>query len=58
MIYYSAHIEIKLNFLYYNQFNIHSCRDAFSKAISMKSDAILIGPSFLMKLSCLPINCL
>ena len=46
MIYYSAHIEIKLNFLYYNQFNIHSCRDAFNKAISMKSDAILIGPSF------------
>lgn len=46
MIYYSAHIEVKLNFLYYNQFNIHSCREAFDKALSMKSDAILIGPSF------------
>ena len=46
MIYYAGHIEIKLNFLYYNQFNINSCREAFDKALSVKSDAILIGPSF------------
>lgn len=46
MIYYSSDIEIKLNFLYYNQFNIYSCRETFDKALSLKSDAILIGPSF------------
>lgn len=46
MIYYTTNIEIRLNFLYYNQFNIHSCREAFNKALSLKSDAILIGPSF------------
>ena len=46
MVYYTANVEIKLNFLYYNQFNIHSCRDAFNKALSLKSDAILIGPAF------------
>lgn len=47
MIYYSNSIEIKLNFLYFNQFNIRSCREAYNKALSIKSDAILIGPSFL-----------
>lgn len=46
MIYYAANIDIKLSFLHYNQFNIHSCREAFNKALSLKSDAILIGPSF------------
>lgn len=46
MVYYSSQIEIKLNILYYNQFNTNSCREAFNKALSMKSDAILIGPSF------------
>ncbi|GAB6009828.1 substrate-binding domain-containing protein [Dysgonomonas reticulitermitis] len=44
--YYSTNIELKLSFLYYNQFDMYSCREIFNKALSLKSNAILIGPSF------------
>lgn len=46
VIYYSTNIDLKVNFLYYNQFDMYSCRDVFNKALSLKADAILIGPSF------------
>lgn len=44
--YYSVNIELKINFLYYNQFDLYSCRDTFNKALLIKADAIIIGPSF------------
>ncbi|PWG81459.1 LacI family DNA-binding transcriptional regulator [Pararcticibacter amylolyticus] len=41
-----GNIKLKMKFLYYNQFDLYSCRSTFNKALSLKADMVLIGPSF------------
>ena len=38
--------NIKITYLYYNQFDIFSCRKCYKEAIAYKKDAVIIGPSF------------
>lgn len=42
---YGIH-NIKITYLYYNQFDIFSCRKCYKEAIAFKKDAVIIGPSF------------
>jgi len=39
-------IKIDCKYFYYDQYDIFSCRNAFSKIISEKPDAVIIGPTF------------
>lgn len=39
-------IKLKIRYLYYDQFNLFSCKKIFQEALSIKSDAVIIGPSF------------
>lgn len=35
-----------ISYLYYNQYNVYSCKKTFCDALSLKKDAVIIGPSF------------
>lgn len=37
---------LKTKFLYYDQFDLYSCRQIFHDALLIKADAVIIGPSF------------
>lgn len=39
-------INIKIEFLTYDQYNIYSCRDVFSRILKLSPDAVIIGPTF------------
>lgn len=39
-------IRINCTYSYYNQFDIYSCRSAFSSIIGQRPDAVIIGPTF------------
>lgn len=39
-------IKLKIKYLYYDQFDLYSCRNNFNEALSLKADAVIIGPSF------------
>jgi LacI family transcriptional regulator len=39
-------VKLKVKFLYYDQFDLYSSRRIFIEALSYKSDAVIIGPSF------------
>ena len=41
-----TNIKLKIKYLYYDQFDLYSCRQNFSKALTLKADAVVIGPSF------------
>ncbi len=41
-----TNLKLKIKFLYYDQFDLYSCRNAFSEAINFKADGVIIGPSF------------
>lgn len=41
-----ANTNLKIKFLYYNQFDIYSCRNVFNEALKLKFDGVIIGPSF------------
>lgn len=41
-----AKIKLKIKYLYYDQFDLYSCRKSFNEALSLKADAVIIGPSF------------
>ena len=45
MKHYSA-IDIQCEFVYYNHFDLFSCRNAFEQVIQQKPDAVIIGPTF------------
>lgn len=38
--------KLKIKFLYYDQFDLYSCRQIFHEALALKSDGVIIGPSF------------
>ncbi len=38
--------KLKVKFMYYDQFDLYSCRNVFKEAIELKSDGVIIGPSF------------
>lgn len=39
-------IKITCTYSYYNQFDIYSCRSAFSSILDQNPDAVIIGPTF------------
>lgn len=39
-------VRLRIKFLRYDQFDLYSCRQIFSEALTLKSDAVIIGPSF------------
>ena len=41
-----SHINIKIKCLHYNQFDLFSCKEVYSKALELECDAMLIGPTF------------
>jgi len=41
-----GNVKLKIKFLYYNQFDLYSCRNVFNKALTLKADVVIIGPSF------------
>lgn len=41
-----SNIKLKIKFLYYDQFDLFSCREIYNKALSIPCDAMLIGPTF------------
>ena len=38
--------KLKIKFMYYDQFDLYSCRNTFKEALELKSDGVIIGPSF------------
>ncbi len=38
--------KLKIKFLYYDQFDLFSCRSIFKEALELKSNGVIIGPSF------------
>lgn len=45
-LYEFSNIQLKVKFLYYNQFDLFSCRQTYHKALETKYDAMIIGPTF------------
>lgn len=45
-VYNWTNVKLKIKYLYYDQFDLYSCRRVFNEALSLKSDAVIIGPSF------------
>ncbi|WP_455593166.1 LacI family DNA-binding transcriptional regulator [Bacteroides sp.] len=41
-----ANVKLKARYLYYDQFDVYSCRKIFKEALILKNDAVVIGPSF------------
>lgn len=41
-----SNIKLKVRFVYYDQFDLFSCRKAFEEASAQHADAVLIGPTF------------
>ncbi|MGM9748535.1 MAG: LacI family DNA-binding transcriptional regulator, partial [Candidatus Cryptobacteroides sp.] len=41
-----ADIKIDCTFMYYNQFDIYSCRTVFDRILEMDVDAVIINPTF------------
>lgn len=41
-----ADTKLKVRYLYYDQFDVFSCRRIFKEALTLKNDAVVIGPSF------------
>lgn len=41
-----ADIKIDCSFMYYNQFDIYSCRAVFDRILEMEVDAVIINPTF------------
>lgn len=39
-------IHIRLHYFFYNQYDVYSCRTAYDKVCSQKSDAVIIGSTF------------
>lgn len=39
-------VNFKTKFLYYDQFDLYSCRQVFHDALQIEADAVIIGPSF------------
>lgn len=39
-------VKLKVKYLYYDQFDLYSCKSRFNEALSLNADAIIIGPSF------------
>ncbi|MCD8165162.1 MAG: substrate-binding domain-containing protein, partial [Bacteroides sp.] len=42
---FSRH-SLKIRYLYYDQFDVYSCRKIFKEALTLKKDGVIIGPSF------------
>lgn len=42
-----GHIDLRLRFLHYDQFDVFSCRSVYEDALAQSCDAMLIGPTFL-----------
>lgn len=45
-LYEFSNSNIKVRFLYYDQFDLFSCKDTYNAALEIKCDAMLIGPTF------------
>ncbi|MCD8186994.1 MAG: LacI family transcriptional regulator [Rikenellaceae bacterium] len=41
-----AGLDIDFHFLYYDQFDLYSCRSAFERVIGLQPEAVIIGPTF------------
>lgn len=41
-----SNIRLKFKYLYYDQFDLFSCRETYNKALGLACDAMLIGPTF------------
>lgn len=42
----NTEVIVKTKFLFYDQFNMYSCRSVFADALNIKADSVIIGPSF------------
>ena len=45
-VYEFSNIRLKVKYLYYDQFDLFSCREIYNKALTISCDAMLIGPTF------------
>ncbi len=45
-VYEFSNIRLKIKYLYYDQFDLFSCRAIYNKALTVPCDAMLIGPTF------------
>ncbi len=45
-VYEFAHVQMKIKFLHYDQFDLFSFREICTQALGIKCDAVLIGPTF------------
>jgi len=41
-----GNVKLKIKYLYYDQFDLYSCRHTFSQCLDLKCDGVIIGPSF------------
>ncbi|MDR1632972.1 MAG: substrate-binding domain-containing protein [Dysgonamonadaceae bacterium] len=41
-----ANVKLKIKYLYYDQFNLYSCRQVFDEALTIRANGVIIGPSF------------
>lgn len=45
-LYEFSNIRLKVKYFYYDQFDLFSCREVYNKALAIRCDAMLVGPTF------------